>query len=280
MERPDLTQILVLGCGFLGLRVVALARARGLSCLATTRSEARVEVLARAGTTPLYFEALTAEGLAPHVHPGLGVIVTFPPDGHTDARIAPALRGAYGCVYISSTGVYGNTRGVIDEDTPVAPDSPRAQRRLEAEQVYRGACSATVLRAAAIYGPGSGMHARLREGRARIVGDGTRYVSRIHVDDLAALSLGCLEQRLGPETYLAADEQPAPQGEVVRFLAARMGLPVPPSVPLEQAPETLRYDRRIHAARLPARLGLRLRYPNYQVGFAACLAEEAAQGGP
>jgi nucleoside-diphosphate-sugar epimerase len=127
------------------------------------------------------------------------------------------------------------------------------------------------------------MHVRLRAGSARIVGDGANYVSRIHVDDLAEAVLRCLVEAreqdqpgLRGASYVIADDTPAPQGEVVRYLAARLGLPVPPSVPLEGAPETLRHDRSVDASGIKRRLGMSFRYPDYRQGFEACLAEETA----
>ena len=45
-----------------------------------------------------------------------------------------------------------------------------------------------VLRPAAIYGPGRGLHTAMREGRFKLVGDGGNWVSRIHVDDLLGIS--------------------------------------------------------------------------------------------
>jgi nucleoside-diphosphate-sugar epimerase len=290
MGSPELQRVLLLGCGFLGLRAIPLARAQGLACLATTRAPEHVGAIERAGATAVLLPSDPAEhqarkpehassdaalsALRSQVDAHTGLLVSFPPDGSSDARYAELARAAFSCVYISSTGVYGATRGVIDERTPVSPDAPRAASRLGAEACWRAA-GATVLRAAAIYGPGSGMHTRLRAGSARIAGDGRGYVSRVHVDDLAQLALAALAQRVGPETFVVADEEPAQQGEVVRYLAALLGLPVPPAVPLEQAPETLRHDRRIDASAIRARLGVQLRYPTYRAGFLACLAEEA-----
>lgn len=275
-----LTRLLLLGCGLLGARVLRLAQAaedprERFDCSVTTRDASRVGELTALGARVLVMPELSFDALAHEVTAGTGLIVSFPPDGHTDARCAKLAAFAHSTVYVSSTGVYGATSGSIDGSTPAAPDSERTRRRLEAEQAWRSQ-SATVLRAAAIYGPFSGMHTRLRAGSARIAGDGAGYVCRIHVEDLARLCLGCLTQRVGPETLLAADQEPAPQGEVVRYLAARLGMPVPPSVPLEQVPETLRHDRRIDASATWGRLNLRLRYPTYREGFEACLAEETS----
>jgi nucleoside-diphosphate-sugar epimerase len=215
-----------------------------------------------------------AESLRSQVDAKTALIVSFPPDGQTDARCAALATHAYASVYVSSTGVYGNTRGHIDDDTLAAPDSPRNQQRLTAEELWRAA-GATILRVAAIYGPGRGMHERVRGGSARIAGDGRHHVCRIHVEDLALALLRSVELRLGPRTYVIADDEPAEQGEVVRYLAERLGMPCPSAVPLEAAPETLRHDRLIDSSRFKRDAGIRWRYPTYREGFEACLRAEA-----
>ncbi|MFT3925501.1 MAG: SDR family NAD(P)-dependent oxidoreductase [Myxococcales bacterium] len=273
--QPPLERVLLLGCGFLGLRVLRHARARGLACVATTRNPARAEELERLGAKVLVLPQLSESSLRSEVDERTGILVSFPPDGVSDAQCAPLATRAHSSVYISSTGVYGSLTGRIDDATPPHPDSPRARGRLSAEEPWRAA-GASVLRAAAIYGPGSGMHTRLRAGSARIVGDGSGYVCRIHVDDLAAISLACMTQRVRGKSFVVADDEPAPQGDVVRYLAARLGLPVPPAVPIAEAPETLRHDRRVDASGIMRCLAMGLRYPTYREGFEACIAEEAA----
>jgi len=274
---PELTRLLLLGCGFFGRRLLELAREQGLSCTATTRRDEHAPALEARGARVLVQEPLSFSALAAEVDAHTGLVVSFPPDGVSDERLAPLAARAHSALYISSTGVYGNLSGRIDDHTMPRPDSPRAAARLAAEQHWRAA-SATILRAAAIYGPGSGMHTRMRAGSARIVGDGSGYVCRIHVDDLARLALACLAQRLRSETFVVADDEPARQGEVVTYLANLMALPVPAAVPLESAPETLRHDRQVDASGIQRRLSISLRYPSYREGFAACLAAEAAGG--
>ena len=191
------------------------------------------------------------------------VVVTFPPDGETDARVS--LR-AGAITYVSSTGVYGDARGVVDDDTPVtATPSPTAARRLEAEAVWR-ARGATILRCPAIYGPDRGLHRRVVSGQHQIPGDGSGYVSRIHVDDLAALILAAPAAR--GETFVVGDAMPAPHRDVVAWICERYGVPMPPSIPLERAHESLRGDRRVDSSRALRTLGVTLAYPSYTIGYA------------
>ncbi|HEX6240192.1 MAG TPA: NAD-dependent epimerase/dehydratase family protein [Polyangiales bacterium] len=270
----NMQRLLILGCGYTGLALARAAREASLEVLGTTRSTEHVAAIEGAGARALRLQGEGTEQLARELDARTALVVTFPPDGSSDARWAPLARHSYAAAYVSSSGVFGDQHGVIDDHTHPAPDSPRTEQRLAAEHAWRAA-GATVLRAAAIYGPGRGQHERVRSGSARIVGDGSHHICRIHVEDLARALLAAVRLRLGPEAYLVADDLPAPQGEVVRFLAARLGVPVPPSVPLELAPETLRHDRQLDASRFKRAARISWRYPTYREGFDACLRAEA-----
>jgi nucleoside-diphosphate-sugar epimerase len=257
-----ITEVLVLGAGYTGAAVLALARARGLATKAVVRSAARAEALAGHQVVVLpVFDASLARFGRPEVH----VVVALPPDGATDARVALAL-DAGAITYVSTTGVYGDRRGVIDDGTPVSETpSPTGARRLEAERIWR-ARGATVLRCPAIYGADRGLHLRVIRGEHKIPGDGRRYISRIHVDDLAALILAA--PRAPGETFVVGDEKPAPHADVVAWICGVYGLPFPPAVPLEDVHETLRADRQVDGSRALRVLGVSLRYPTYEIGYA------------
>jgi nucleoside-diphosphate-sugar epimerase len=269
-------RLVVLGCGYAGTAVARLARARGVSVLTNVRSDARASALRAEGFAVLQAAALDAT-IADHVDASTHVVVAFPPDGATDARVAPSLARAASVTYLSSTGVYGDYRGVVDESTPVpvAP-SARGAKTLAAEALYRAA-GGTVLRCPALYGRDRGLHVRVLRGEHQIPGDGTRHLSRIHVEDLALFVLASAsasasasgaEPAPSGATLLVGDLEPAPHVDVVRFICATYGVPMPPFVPLESVPESLRADRSVDASRTIAKLGVKLRYPSYREGMA------------
>jgi hypothetical protein len=271
--------LVVLGVGQVGEAALRLAREIDPSrtLRATTRSAARAESLAALGAQPIVLGAeREADDMRAAVQPGDDVLVTFPPDGVSDVRLADAARAARRIVYISTTGVYGAVSGHVDDDTPVDPEAPRAAPRLAAEACWRDV-GAIVLRAPAIYSAQSGLHLRLRAGTHRIVEDGSKYVSRIHADDLAALALAALDRAAPQSTYVVGDHEPAPQREVVEWLCARLGLPRPPSVAVGEAPPTLRGNRRVDARRVLRELGVTLRYSTYRDGYEA-IVRGLAQG--
>ena len=206
----------------------------------------------------------TNSGTAQLVDPTARIVKAL---GNTPARV----------VYLSTTGVYGETKQV-NETTPIAPLSERQRRRAEAERaVAAGPWPSLILRPAAIYGPGRGVHAALREGRFRLAGDGGNFISRIHVEDLAALTAAAIESDI-TGAYPAADENPCTSSEMARYCADLLGMPMPPSVERGEVDETRRADRRVDGRAICKLLGVSLRYPRYREGVAAALAEEAAPG--
>jgi len=188
--------------------------------------------------------------------------------------LVQALRGkAKRIVYISTTGVYGDAREV-SESTPVNGRTPRETLRLKAEQaVSDGPWSSCILRPAAIYGPGRGAHVSIREGKWKIGGDGSNFVSRIHVDDLATHALAALTSDV-KGAWPVADEEPSTTIEITQFCCDLLRLPIPESVAPGSLDETRRADRRVDGSAIRARLGLTLEYPSYRTGIPASLKEE------
>ena len=72
----------------------------------------------------------------------------------------------------------------------------------------------------------------LRGGNLRLIGGGKHPTSRIHVEDAAADSSRLSRSRgRSGELYLAVDDDPAPAGEYLRYLAAQVGARPPRSSP-------------------------------------------------
>lgn len=254
---------LILGAGYTGSRVARLALDRGEDVLCVVRSEARAQALAARGI-PVTREpaADVARRLS---SPDLHAIICFPPDGVTDAALAPLLASAGAISYVSTTGVYGDLSGTIDDATEVPPSPGNA--RLEAEACYRAVPGpgATILRAPGIYGPDRGLHVRIIQGLHRMPGDGSNMLSRIHVDDLAELLLA--SRGVHGETFVVGDLVPATQRDMATWICAEHGCPMPARVPAEEVHETLRRNRRIDGGRALRMLGVTLRYPSFRDGM-------------
>jgi nucleoside-diphosphate-sugar epimerase len=263
--------VLILGCGYTGIRVARRLLAAGHRVIATTRNATRLQGL---GVDVVEYDVRGR--LAIRIPEGVRVLHSIPVVDGPDPtpRLLQALGSAPSrLVYLSTTGVYGNARDV-DETTPARPSTPRTHRRAAAEEALaRAPWPTLILRPAAIYGPFRGVHASLREGKFPLVDGGRRYTSRIHVDDLAAHAEAALFSRL-TGAYPVADEEPCTSLEIATFCARLLGLPLPDSVPSNQASETRRADRRVDGSAIRRLLGVKLRYPTYRVGIPAAIEEE------
>jgi nucleoside-diphosphate-sugar epimerase len=224
-----------------------------------------VNALEQAGARVLLAAELGPD-IQAHIDATTRVVVLFPADDATDVRIAPWLERAHSAVYVSSTGVYGELRGHIDDSTPLsAAADARVERLRTAEARYReiGAC---VLRSPAIYGPDRGLHVRVVQGKHQIPGTGAQWLSRIHVEDLAQLALSTTAAR--GDSFVVGDLEPAPHIDVVRFICTTYGVALPASAPLESLHASLRADRAVDSSRALERLAVQLRYPSYRQGMA------------
>jgi nucleoside-diphosphate-sugar epimerase len=171
--------------------------------------------------------------------------------------------------FTSSTAVYAQTEGTwVDEDSETAPLHFSGRRTLDAESLLRASKTpSTVLRCAGIYGPGrTRLVDAVRQGKASM---SERYTNRIHRDDIAGAVVHLMSSDAAPPTLILSDDEPAPQRDITAFIAARLGVPLPSSVPPEAAARG--GDKRCKNARLRA-TGYALLYPTYREGYAAMLA--------
>jgi nucleoside-diphosphate-sugar epimerase len=273
---------LVLGCGFTGRRVAAALAEGGHAVWATSR---RPERLALPGVRCSHLDlddpaTLAATGAA--VPDGIRVLLSVPLVQDSEGRYkdpAPRLLGALGAkpariVYLSTTGVYG-AQEQVNELSLAAPRGPRELLRVDAEHaVQSGPWSSMILRPAAIYGPHRGVHESMRRGTFRLPGDGTRFISRVHVDDLAAMASAALMSSHGG-AWPVADEEPCSSLEICRFVSDLTGLPMPEPAPRGSVSETLRNNRRVDGRTVVRLLGVSLRYASYRTGIPACLKSES-----
>lgn len=169
-------------------------------------------------------------------------------------------------VYISSTGVYGAEQNV-DETTPAAANEPKGQQRLAEEAwITAGPWTSVILRSGAIYGPGRGVHVAVKEGRTPRTAD-SGLVSRIHVDDLAALADAALFSDL-VGVWPVADDLPCSSAEIVAWLSGGETLP---------ASDIVIKGRSVNGRKIRELLGVKLRYPSWRTGVPAALREEGSE---
>jgi nucleoside-diphosphate-sugar epimerase len=263
---------LIIGCGFTGLRVARTLRAAQIPVIATTRDPNRRKALEEYGAE--IWDIDVKAGLdGRRVPDSSRVLISVPTLDTYDPtpEIVRSLAGkAVRLVYLSTTGVYGQTIDV-DENTPPSPRQEREKLRFQAEEAVRSAgASWMVLRPAAIYGPGRGIQVSMQNGTFRLAGDGSNFVSRIHVDDLAAHATAALISDL-IGAYPVADEEPCTSREIAEFCSKLLNVPMPPSVEPGQLHSTRQANRRVDGRAVRQLLGVTLRYRSYRTGIPASL---------
>ena len=212
------------------------------------------------------------------------ILVSIPPDEAGDPVLdrysvaIAALPGLEWLGYLSTTGVYGTRDGGwVNETSEMRPTSPRAVRRISAEQGWR-ALGAHVFRLAGIYGPSRNAFDALHAGTAKRIDAGPHVFSRIHVDDIATVLLASIAKPRPGAVYNVCDDEPAPQEAAVAHAAHLLGIAPPPLVPLAEAalsPMARSFyadNKRVSNALIKRELGVALAYPSYREGLAAILA--------
>jgi nucleoside-diphosphate-sugar epimerase len=251
--------ILILGCGYTGRRVAQRFLTRGAGVTATTRNPQGLSVPGA--------QIIGVEELPKHMRAGMRVLHSIPPPGPNG--LLDSLRGhAARVVYLSSTAVYG-AETLVDENTPVDLAEPRSRSRLDAERaIAAGPWSSLILRPAAIYGPGRGVHESIQRGEHSL---SDRFVSRIHVDDLATHAEAALVSEIGG-AFPVADEDPCTSREIAEYCARLLNLPLNPLH--DGTPTRFAADRRVDGSAIRKALGVTLAYPSYRVGVPAALSPE------
>jgi nucleoside-diphosphate-sugar epimerase len=292
-------RLLIVGCGDVALRMVALVRGR-CRIFALSHSPPRFAALRRLGVTPVpgdLDQPQTLNALAGLAH---DVVHFAPPPSHgvhdtrTAHLIAALAKGQslpQQLIYISTSGVYGDCNGeLVVETRPARPQTDRARRRADAERRLRewGARSGVrvvILRVPGIYAADRLPLERLQKGTPALTHEDDAYVNHVHADDLARIALAAFYRGQPNRMYNVVDDTPQKMGDYFDLVADRFGLPRPPRITRAEAerllPQNLlsfmRESRRLVNRRIKQELRARLRFPTVQDGIAAALTARGAR---
>ncbi|WDQ15801.1 SDR family oxidoreductase [Rhodopirellula sp. P2] len=291
--------LLIVGCGYLGLRVGRLAQQLGWHVAATTRT--RFETLAAEGFTPIAFDWNDSRTLQ-HLPAATHVLIAVAYDRNSRVeRFASQVDGLARLVrhldqgrspdqspdvcYISTTGVYHQSGGMwVDETSPTQPSREGGKAHLAAEAQLRSlrfGRPTTTLRLAGIYGPGRVPRAADVIAGRPIASPASGHLNLIHVDDAATAVMNNFDSQRFDERsrcplYVVSDDEPVVRREFYRQIARDTRSPKPTFVEPD-ADSGVRFrsetDKRIWNRRVRRDLIPAMKFPTYRQGLHDVLAD-------
>lgn len=278
---------LIVGCGYLGHRLAKQWKLLGDEVHVTTRDAERARRFLSEGLSPILID-VTSPSL-PDI-PDIDVVTYCV--GY-DRRTPHTIEEVYvngltrflnaipstvqQFIYISSTGVYGQTDGEwVDELSTCQPVRDGGKACLAAEKILRKhwlGQRATILRLAGIYGPGRVPQQKLLQKQEPMPVAADGFLNLIHVDD--AVNVVTAAANGAPSRlYTVSDGNPAKRREYYEYLADLLGT----ARPIFAAPiagsskaERARGDKRVRNEKMLQELSVTLDYPSYREGLDAIL---------
>jgi nucleoside-diphosphate-sugar epimerase len=295
MQAIASPQPIIIGCGFLGKYLATMLLNRQQSPICIVQSHASYTRLVEDG-----FDAIShdLDQVSSSINFNLQnhQVYYFAPPSNTDNkdhRIDNFLKLCEAnppdkIVYISTSGVYGDCKGKwVTEDTPLAPISERATRRVYAEKALCSYCSEyncdyIILRVGGIYGPDRLPIKRLKDITV-ICPEDAPYSNRIHVADLASVCFSAMSNNIQNEVINVSDGHSTSMSDYYYKIADFAGLPRPRCIPMSQAQERLsavmlsfiNESRRLSTEKMNRLLDVEIQFPTLELGLVDCFKKSA-----
>ena len=279
-------KFLILGCGYSGSYFAETIKKLGCTVLTSSRT---------ASKDPNSFIFNSENGIVPDekIFDGVTHILScIPPDKNGNDPVLESLQSKLQDLplewvgYLSTTGVYGNTKGdwVSEIDQP-SPYQNRSQRRLNCEKEWiESGLPVQIFRLPGIYGPGRSTFEAIKNKKIHVISKKNQVFSRIHVADIANAIIYLLQNQNSLKFYQIiniADDEPCSQIEVIKYCYDLLGLNMPKPILFEDAKEELSpiaqsfwmENRRVSNKLLCETLGYKLIYKNYKLGLKNCFLD-------
>ena len=285
MKNPaSKNKFLIFGCGFSGSFFAKKIRQLGYTALTSSRSEKK---------DPDSFLFNSEIGIIPNkkIFDGVTHILScIPPDENGNDPVLKSLKNRLRSLsslewvgYLSTTGVYGDTKGNwVSELNPPNPFQNRSHRRLNCEKEWiESDLPVQIFRLPGIYGPGRSTFEAIKNKKIRVIYKKNQVFSRIHVADITNAILFLLQNKDSLKFHQIiniADDEPCSQIQVIQYCYDLLGLTMPKPILFEEAKDALSpiaqsfwmENRRISNKLLCETLGYKLIYKNYKIGLKNC----------
>lgn len=191
-------------------------------------------------------------------------------------------------VYVSGLGVFGQTENIVDENTPLKPNTEYAKTRLEAQKYLESGCKEksiefSVAYLGDVYGNGGWFKNivvdRIQKGNFKIPGSGEYYRSFVHVDDVVSALVSIAEKNATNQSFVIVDSNPVIFKDFVNFVCAELGVKQAGTVPAFLVKAAMGGDfvklltTSIKASNTKISKLCEFIYPSYQQGIRSVISE-------
>ena len=269
MEEKNIKSIGVLGCGWLGLPLAKQLVTAGYSVRGTTTTKEKLTEIKSAGVSPFLSECTASDcsSLAPFLL-GLELLIIAIPPGirqHPTKRFdlvieeiikevnAHKIRKV---IFISSTSVYGQAVGKIDESHEANPDSESGKQLLACEQklLINPFFESCILRFGGLIGPNR--HPFFSLVRKGEISNAEGRINLIHRTDCIGLITTCILNFKGKVVYNGVTPYHPSRKKYYTEMAKLAELPIPVFL------STNKKDRVISSAKIQTAFGFRFMVEN------------------
>jgi nucleoside-diphosphate-sugar epimerase len=260
-----MTNISICGCGWLGQPLAYQLLQQGYRVLGTCRNEHKQKKLSAEGIEAWLFElgnalpdAITAADIC---------ILNIPPNRrtiepvyfvHAIKRLTDQLlsKGCRQILFISTTSVYGNNQGRVNEQRTPEPNTASGIAHMEIERHLLSTGNASILRLAGLIGPN---RHPVKFLAGRTLDKGHQRVNLVHLEDVLQAINAIIEgNHRGQIFHLSATAHPTRQ-DFYCHAAKQAGLPLPVFTTDEDSSGP---GKEIDASATLRQLGISLKYPD------------------
>jgi len=144
-------------------------------------------------------------------------------DGTRSYVAAAKAAGVRRTVHQSIAMINKSDDGAWVDETSAYHATPHTNSAIELENIAQESdLDWRIIRGALFYGPGTGRdefwRSEAHAGRLQVQGDGTDYLSLIHISDMASAVVAVLEASDERETYMACDDEPVTYNNLFDYI--------------------------------------------------------------
>ncbi|WP_411029621.1 SDR family oxidoreductase [Spongiimicrobium sp. 3-5] len=232
----------ILGCGWLGFPLASALVKKGYTVHGSTTSMAKIPALEKAGIVPFLLvleEGKITASISDFLEGVTILIINIPPKlrGSNKENYVKKIRRLHEAiaastvkkiVFVSSTSVYGEINGEVNEDTIPEPQSESGRQLLLSENIFKEdeTLMTTVVRFGGLIGPNR--HPIVHLSNKTKLTNGNAAINLIHLNDCMEIIGSIIEHDWWNEIFNGVYPYHPTKKEFYTLEAKKRNLPPPP----------------------------------------------------